>query len=305
MKYSSQKQGRSKRFDSFIKNYLQLTKKEYANISELREGELDFDVYTTGSDQLWNPILHKCNPIYFLDFAPAGKRRVAFAPSIAIRKIPDMYKGKMAVLLSKMDFVSVREDVNVKTVKDLVPGKQVEQILDPTLILNASEWDEVVAAPIYKEPYIFCYLFGDLEYTGKFVRHIKNITGYKIIALPYNVRELESEETEKLFDAGPLEFVNLIKNAAIVLTDSFHATAFAINYQKPFYTLLRQKESNPDNMNSRFFSILKLVGLEGRLILPGDAFPSTDILEINFDLPMKNLEQARNKTCEYLKKSLS
>lgn len=306
MKYSDQQFNRSNKFTNFVNSYLTLTSKKYYDLSELINEESDYDVYITGSDQLWNPTHHKCNPIYFLDFVPEGKKRVAFAPSIARREIPNEYKTEMARLLNKMDYISVREDINVKTVRELVPDKEVEHILDPTFMLIANEWDEVLADPIYKEPYIFCYLFGDLAYIGEFVDFIKEKTGYKIISMPYNIRELENKDTEKIFDAGPLEFVNLIKHAEIIITDSFHATAFSINYQRPFYTLLRQHEDNPDNMNSRFFSILKLIGLEERLILPGNKFPAKEnIMEINFGKAMDKLELARKKTCEYLRRSLS
>lgn len=305
MKYSDQQLNRSKKFNNFVNNYLTLTSKKYYSVSELINEKLDYDVYITGSDQLWNPTHHKCNRVYFLDFVPEGKKRVAFAPSIARREIPDKYKTEMARLLSKMDYISVREDINVNTVKELVPHKEVEHILDPTFMLNANEWDEIIADPIYKEPYIFCYLFGDLVYIGEFVEYIKEKTGYRIVSMPYNIRELENKDTEKIFDAGPLEFVNLIKNAAIIITDSFHATAFSINYQKPFYTLLRQEEDNPDNMNSRFFSILKLVGLEERLILPGSKYPSIDNMKIDYEKPMEKLELARKKTNDYLKRSLA
>lgn len=303
-KYSEQQLNRSKKFREFVKKYLNITSKKYNNISELKNENLDYDVYITGSDQLWNPIHHKCNPIYFLDFVTKGKKRVAFAPSIARAEIPDEYKTKMTRLLEKMDYISVREDINVQTVKELVPHKEVEHVLDPTLMLAANEWDKIMDAPIYNEPYIFCYLFGDLDYIGEFVEYIKEKTGYKIVSMPYNVRELENEDTAKIFDAGPLEFVNLIKNASIIITDSFHATAFSINYQKPFYTLLRQKEDNPDNMNSRFFSILKLVGLEERLILPESDFPTENFTFIDYEKPMQKLNMAREKTQKYLDRSL-
>ena len=305
MKYSEQRLKRSKKFIDFLDTYLALTSKKYKNFLELKNVEFDYDIYITGSDQIWNPTHHKCNPIYFLDFVPEGRKRIAVAPSIARKEIPIEYKAEMGRLLNKMDYISVREDINVRTVKELVPHKEVVQILDPTFMLKSNDWDRIIDEPLYKEPYIFCYLFGELDYIGDFIKHIKSETGYKIVTMPYNIRELENEDTEKKIDAGPLEFVNLIKNASVIITDSFHATAFSINYQKPFYTLLRQNEDNPANMNSRFFSILNLVGLEERLVLPGNEFPSIESVKINYDKPYKRLELARGKTREYLEKSLS
>lgn len=303
-KYANLRRRRTEKFNMFIKDYLNITRKRYVDESELVNEEFDYDFYVTGSDQLWNPTHHKCNPVYFLDFVPEGKNRVAFAPSIARREIPNKYKADMTRVLSKMDYISVREDINVKTIKELVPHKDVKHVLDPTLMLSSNKWDEMMGDPFYAEPYIFCYLFGDLKYIGNFVNYIKNKTGYKVVSMPYNIRELKNKDTEKIFEAGPLEFVNLIKNASVVITDSFHATAFSINYQKTFYTLLRQSENNPDNMNSRFFSILKLVGLEDRLILPESELPNIDAIEINYKEPMEKLEFWRKKTWEYLERSL-
>lgn len=303
-RYKEQLALRSKKFEEFVSRYLTVTQRQYCDFFSLIKAELDYDVYITGSDQIWNPTHHPCNPVYFLDFAPEGKRRVAFAPSVARREIHDEYKEEMSRLLNNMDFISVREDINVKTLTKLVPQKTVEHVLDPTFMLTPEQWDEMIEEPLFKEPYIFCYLFGDLKYIREFVQYIREHTGYTMVSLPYNVREFDNDGM-KIFNAGPSEFVNLVRNASMVITDSFHGTAFAINYQKPFYTLLRENDDDLDNMNSRFFSILKLVGLEERLVLPGHGFPDVSDMAINYSVPYKKLDEARTKTWEYLKRSLT
>lgn len=303
IKYSTQRLNRSKKFREFIDEYLKITEKKYSGLSDLKQANFDYDIYITGSDQLWNPFHHKCNPIYFLDFVCNNKRRIAFAPSIAISEIPNKYKKEMTRLLNNIDYISVREDINVKTVNNLVPLKEISHVLDPTLMLTKEDWDKIISEPIYTEPYIFCYLFGTLDYIGEFVKYVKDKTGIKVVSVPYNVRELKNGDTQNLFNVGPLDFVNLIKNSSLVITDSFHATAFSINYQKSFYTLLRQNTNNPNNMNSRFFSILKLVGLEERLIMPESDFSTMKIENIDYEKPMKKLDIARKKTRDYLERS--
>jgi len=303
--YSSEKQRRAQRFNEFIDKYLTITKEVYTSSEEIAKAKLDHDVYTTGSDQLWNTSHHGANKVYLLDFAHPSQKRVAFSPSIARQDLHEEYKSEYKRMLSKFDSLAVREDINVDTVKRLVPEKEVHHTLDPTFLLSSYDWDQIIGKPLYDEPYIFTYLFGDLDYIDSFIKHIKEKTGLRIVAMPYNDREYNNPDIELVIDAGPLEFVNLIRNASLVIADSFHATAFAINFKKPFYTLLRQRNDDINNMNSRFYSITKMLKLENRLILPETEFPQEDILSLDFSFASKKLEAEIVKTKDYLKEAIS
>lgn len=295
---------RAQKFDKFIAERLKITSEYYEDAQAMNIISSKYDVYTTGSDQLWNPAHHGANKVYLLDFVDDTKIRLAFSPSIARKTVPEKYKEEFKRMLSKFDYISVREDVNVDTVKQLVPEKEVVHLLDPTFLLYATQWDEILDKPLFDEPYIFSYLFGDLNYIGEFLEKKAEESGMRVIALPYNSRELSNPDIQNYFDAGPSEFVNLIKNASLIITDSFHATAFSINYNKPFYTLLRQEETDIDNMNSRFTSILNLLQLESRLIMPGVKFDNVLDDELDYSIANEILKKEREKAMAYLSKGL-
>jgi len=107
----------------------------------------------------------------------------------------------------------------------------------------------------------------------------------------------------KAFEAGPSEFVGLIKNAKIVITDSFHATVFSIIFKKPFYSLTRQKAGDPASMNSRIFDILERLKLSSRLIVPGSEFPSGDVFQIDYSETDIEYSKEYSSSINYLKSS--
>lgn len=265
---------------------------------------LDFDAYVCGSDQIWNPTFYgKCHPIYYLDFVPIGKKRIAYAPSVGISDIDVKYEDDLKKYLNKFDNISVRE-INSVDLLSKYTTKKIEWVLDPTLLLKVEDYMKLecdIIAP--QKPYIFCYLFGIDENTNNIKRKIKSITNMDIVSIPFVKREILSDDI-KIMDAGPTEFIHLIKNASLVLTDSFHATVFSINFKIPFVSLLRQKENEKNEMSSRIKSILKKLNLENRLIKDIDSIPS-DLMNINFSETERKLEKYRKESIRYLKEALN
>lgn len=297
---------RGKYFDTFIEQKL-VFNNNINPLVELYKQKIDeYDAYICGSDQIWNPLIYgdKNQPEYFLDYAPEGKKRIAYVPSIGVSKLPDSCKDEMKQLLLKMTHISIREADGAKIINELT-GKNVPVLLDPTLLLTAEEWSGFVANYLIEKPYILCYLFGDLPYINKFVQYLKKETGYKIVTMPYHPREMVGNK-KVVWDAGPLEFVGLIKNAALVCTDSFHATAFSINQKTPFYSLARFNSNDKNSQNSRIYNILSKFNLQDRLITPNQNFPGkTDFSKIDFSKIEKILNEERKKSFNYLAEALS
>lgn len=294
---------RSKWFQSFREEYINIENNDCIEIKDYYKKPPLYDYYVCGSDQIWNPNFYKrCNPIYFLDFAPKGKKRIAYAPSIGVSSIDEKYKAEMSTFLNRMDLISVRELAGANIIKELT-GKDVLTVLDPTLLLTSDEWQKLKSKINIKEQYIFCYLFSDLEYIGRVKEYLKKKTGLKVVCLPYSIREMNSDD-QNVFGAGPAEFVHLIKNAALVLTDSFHATVFSINMKTPFYSLLRSMDSDEKNMNSRLYSILELCNLSDRIITPESEMLEDGYFDIDFNQSEHYLEEKRRKDLDYLKTAL-
>ncbi|EXM40992.1 hypothetical protein RASY3_02420 [Ruminococcus albus SY3] len=291
-------------FVSFRKQYLKFSKKNYLEEKDLFNDPPIYDYYVTGSDQIWNPNLYggKLNLAYFLDFVPQDKPRIAYAPSIGVSSISNDCKTQMKGLLQKFSAVSVRESDGKKIVDDVLDcGCRV--VLDPTLLLNRSEWQSLMSERLIKEDYIFLYLFSDREYIGNFVNYARDQLKMKVVTIPFNKREYNSDFI-KIKKAGPLEFINLISNAKLVITDSFHATAFSINLHTPFYSLLRNTKNDQNNMNSRIYSILELIHLENRIIEEGNEYPENLLSDIDFETVDRYLINKRDEDIAFIKCSL-
>ncbi len=292
-----------KKFDNFRNQYLHFSDRSYHSNEELKKQSGNYDAYVCGSDQIWNPVIfHRNERPYFLDFAPEGKKRVAYAPSIGISSIPEEFREEMADLLNHMDVLSARE----KTGSDIVTaltGRECRTVLDPTLLLSGDQWREIASRRQIEDPYIFLYLFGTREYIGKFVDYVRKKTGMKVVAIPYVERERKPEYTV-VDAAGPEDFVSLIANASLVITDSFHATAFSSNLNIPFYTLLRNEKGEKNNMNSRVTDILNMLQLQHRLIASEQDFPAEIDFNVDFTSSNRILEARRAEDGAFLLHSL-
>lgn len=295
---------RHKDFESFRKENLIFSNNGYTRVDEFYNAPPQFDLYLCGSDQIWNPSFYgRCNPIYYLDFVPDNKKRVSYAPSVGVTEIEDSYEDNLSKYLNKFNYISVREDSSVELLKKYT-DKEIKWVLDPTLLLNFENYKVLKnKVKIPAEPYIFCYLFGTESNIKVIKDKITKELNMKVVSIPFVSREILSDDI-KLSSAGPEDFVHLIKNAALVVTDSFHATAFSINFKTPFVSLFRQKETEKNEMSSRLKSILKKMHLENRLIRNVEELPE-DLLNMDFTESKKLLNQYRKESTEFLKTALS
>lgn len=305
-RHASLFRARHRAFERFRRGYLKLDQcRTYTRFADYMKKPPLYDVYLCGSDQLWNPLFFNgCNPIYTLAFAPEGKPRISYSTSIGLDEIPERYRAEMAGALGKFTAISVRETRGAEIVKELT-GREAQVTVDPTFLLEASDWRKVCAeapAPVPAEPYILFYLWGDLDYISEFKEYIKTKTGLTGAALPYRLAEMEGND-KKIYNAGPLDFANLIDRAALVVTDSFHATALSINLRTPFYSLLRCGASSKVNMNSRIYSILGKLGLESRLVQPGAPFPEP-ALDVDWTEAGTKITRWRQESIDWLTSAL-
>lgn len=292
----------TKRYKKVWKEYFHLSSNRYSTEQELKANCPEYDIYMTGSDQVWNSRFTKSDSSFLLEFAPDGKKKCAYSSSFAYDDIPSEYKFLYEKNLPKYAKISVREESGVRIVKDLI-NKKVPVVCDPTLLLSKEEWGEFAngAKKYTKEPYILAYLlaysfdpFPDVDFI---VNEIQRQTGLKVIHLDAGRRDYFKPNSMVVKDAGPKEFVDLFMNAEFVITTSFHGTVFSINFKKPFYSII--KDGNPD---SRISSILKLTGLENRGIYANEKNISTE--GIDYSKPTEKLEEFRCYSIKYLKECL-
>ncbi len=300
--YKTEKVRRSA-FRKFRKQYLPIAQQEFKTYEELEKADLAYSHYVCGSDQVWNPTFYgKCNPAYYLKFVPEDVPKTAYAPSIGINDLPDYAKADFKVLLSRFRNISVREDRGVELVKQYA-GLDAQWVCDPTMLLTGQQWDKLSAPRLHKKPYIFCYLFGDSPEYKQAVAYLSEKTGLDVVIIPFSKRDL-SKQYRQILKAGPSEFISLIKNAEYILTDSFHASVFSVLFRKNFFTLLRHKAGEAHGMNSRIFSLLKMLGLESRCVSPDslESFPITPVED--YEAVYGKLNAVRADSERFLKNAL-
>ena len=252
-----------------------------------------YDYCITGSDQVWNPeirIKEKAN--YFLDFAPQQKR-VCIAPSFGVSNIPSEYKDKYREWIDSFKYLSCRESEGIKLIKDLT-GRKAELLIDPTMMLDKEMWRDVYQSiTLPSQPYMLLYFLGEMPMEReKFIKKIAKENRLGII----DVLKTKKREYKNLQPDG---LVQLIDGAAFVCTDSFHLTAFSINFNIPFFVFSRKsKEDFGNHMISRIVSLLELFHLEERL----DPVSEVYALTCDFTRANKVLKDERKKEKEYLEK---
>ena len=290
---------RKERFDAFYSNNARLSK-VYDSFSSLYNADLEYDTVIVGSDQVWNPNNNTNLAPYFLTFAKKGVKKISYASSFGVSKIPTFYFPIYKDWLNNIDFLSTREADGVKIIKEIT-GRDATHVLDPTLLLSKQEWEKLSVPYLNNEPYILLFVFKDSKYITDFAAYLQKKTGYKIMRVCKNEMRVESDKKIlNIRDFGPLEFLGLYKNASIVLTSSFHGTVFSLIFEKPFYTIT---PANKDN-NSRQEGLLSLVELSERLIKEGEEFPDLNNLEIDFAKARAIIEREKEESINFLRNAL-
>lgn len=292
-----------KAFIDFIsENELTYNKGAFFRIKKLSKISDDFYAFITGSDVVWNPIFHDNinDEGYFLDFVKSNVKRIAYAPSFGVSELPIESKKDLKELLLKFDALSIREKTGSNLIKKET-GLEVPVVLDPTLLLEPKEYDEIAVIPNnLPEKYIVVYRFGDIPDTDIKIKEICKKMNLPIVFIPSNNNGL----AEPRYDFGPGEFIGVIRNAQLVISDSFHCTIFSIINHTPFLTFNRNKPNSQQNINSRMTDLLNMINCHARMVMPGDTIDYDNLFNINFDETDKIIATKRKESLDYLKKAL-
>lgn len=238
-----------------FKNRMQFTDR-YETVHALLDNPPVLNVHITGSDQVFRPN-NEYRDVYYLNFSKGSSRKVAYAPSFGVNRFTDQEKAYIKSALSDFDALSCREQSGADFMHELL-GKPVFHAVDPVFLTSGTDWRSVGIAPNRKDDYVFVYCLKDVARLLEYARQL--YPGRKIVLLaPNNLRHYSG--CKQLFYPGPQEFIGLIDNAAAVVTDSFHGTAFSIIFRKEFRTVITRPE-----VSSRIESLLGSLGLEDHII---------------------------------------
>lgn len=282
------KSDRKKNFEAFRDKYYRLTD-TYESFEELKANPPKADLYIAGSDQIWNTMMNNGkDPAYYLQFAPKNATTATYAASFSVSEIPDELKEQTKKYIKNIDYVSVREKSALKILDDLgvLNGQAV---LDPVFLLEKKQWSKIESNIKLDDEYVLVYDFEGSDEVKNFAVKYAQKYNLKIYSLYKN------EYCDKSFENfGPDVFLSLIKNAEFIVSNSFHATAFSLIYEKEFAVIKRQ-----EGINSRMVDLLSYVGVDDRIVDSYQEFNAID-----FNLVKEKLEIEVEKSKDYLKEVL-
>lgn len=250
---------RKRAFDQFTASYLTLTKCQYHSNEELKDKLPERDVYLCGSDQIWNSLYQNGkDPAFYLEFVPEGKIKASFAASFATEEIAPDLAPIVQKRIKRLDGISVREKsgINILNKMGIYNGKQV---VDPALLLSREEWNEI-GKKQFHDKYILVYDFDNNSLIKEVAVKISKEKDLKI----YSINPGKVNYADKYFrHVGPDVFISLVRDAAFIISNSFHAAVFSVLYQKNFAIVNRE-----ESINTRMRDFLEDLKLESRLINP-------------------------------------
>jgi hypothetical protein len=292
--YSSLKR-RAARFDAFMLKDMRLGPRRYLSFDELEKNPPEYDLYLSGSDQIWNPFIYreqKYDPAYF-SFYEKTARKAAYAPSFGPAEIDGALAEELGRLLGGFSHLSAREKRGAEILSK-VTGLDVPVVLDPTLLMTRDEWGKLADNAACK-PYVLCYFVSPPGKLVNPIRRLKSRYGGCAVQLA-GARRKAPDVDKMVFDAGPREFLTLFKNAAFVLTNSFHGVVFSVIFEKPF--LCGAGGAGEAGKNSRAGNFLEMLELGDRL------HDGEDASDIDYAAVEERLSAERGRSTEFLRSAL-
>lgn len=284
-----------------------------ANLTEQIKTDMDFkrlnnyfDAFICGSDQIWNPQI--LNGRYFLNFVDEDKLRISYAASTSLRYFSEFAQKWMKSWISKFTSIGLREEIGVNMVSQLIADEKnlkIQHVCDPTLLLSREEWSSLSNKNIIPDkPYCVIYYLSDNRLHNDVLKFISKEMNLCPIIIPMTANTLK-KANKKNIEYGPREFLALIENADFVLTDSFHAMIFSLIFKKQFLILKRSSDKNPYSQNERLVGILRMLGIEDRVINKKKDIQKNYNKVIKYELINSKLEKFIESSKKFLEDSLS
>lgn len=298
-----------------IENYKRFNKEYMHNIntyvgySNLCNGGKQCDAVLIGSDQMWIPGVAFGNHIS-LRFVPDNVRKISYATSCGVSEYPKYVYKSSRDMWRRFDYISTREEQGKKIIMAVCGDIDVKVVLDPTYILTKEEWEQRIPYKrMLEEKYVFCYFLGNNVAQKKYAQQYAASKGVKLVSIMSNESVSPVDMTFSdinTMDASPVEFINWIRGAECVFTDSFHGLAFSVINEVQFYVFYRHQQNVQGSRNSRIDNILKLWELQSRLIAnPENVKNITENSPIDYLKVGDKLNNERSYSLDYLKTSLS
>ena len=281
---------------------------DYHGIDALKKaGAENFDAVLVGSDQQWLPVVAFSN-FKTMRFVPDNVLKLSYSASFGVSKLPRYTHHAAKQFLSRIDHIAVRE-ASGKAIVESLTEKEATLVLDPTYLLTANQWAErfPVQRPV-AEPYVLCYFLGNNEESKKAARAYADKHGLKLVTIlsDESVSPIDvSFADEVVTGQGPNGFLNLIRHADYVMTDSFHGIAFSIIHNRQFFVFYRNKPTDKNSRNTRIDNILGMFDLQARLVNDPAVWLEQAHSPIDYSMVNALWKQRREHSMNYLENALS
>lgn len=270
------------RFEAFYKQFFHLSAKQYKEINEIMSNPPKYDLYMTGSDQLWNVNTLKNDPVMYCEFAPSGTRRVSFGASFTTKNLPEKYHESVRNRLNKYTHIGVREFTSLQIIDALHISEkiEVENTCDPTLLLNAEDYQKLAGKSSlsiggdYILVYTLKYAFSPEPALSSVIKQVREHLGYKVVVIDSHKVKMQKED-RIVSGIGPNEFCWLFAHAKFIIASSFHGTMFALINRKPFAAIGPQV----GHEDRRIKDILDYLALENNY------YPSNQFRDVKCENP--------------------
>ena len=281
-------------FRKFVSRYLYTSSKTYKTDNDFKLVD-KYDIYCTGSDQVWNSEWNgKFDTPFYLAFAPNDKNKIAYSASFGRINLNKEEIKQIKPYLKRYSNISLREKSGLRILKEI--GLKGTQVLDPTLLFDKNDWLKIASKKFQTKKYILVYNLNRNQKIDKYAYNLSMKTGLPIKYITYQLHDFYKKG--KMYCSPKVEdFLSLFANASYIVTDSFHATAFSLNFNINFIIVY------PEKFSTRLQSILQLCNLENRVAKDENDLSIID-KNINFKECNKLLEQERNKSLKWLENAL-
>ena len=282
---------KEKTFNAFLNNHVNLSKKVYHSNQELKDNIPNADAYCTGSDQIWNSFWNEgVEPAYYLDFVPDNAFCFSYASSIG-QKIEKSEKNIIAKMLQKYKYISVRESQSITSLNEL-GIRDVVQVLDPTLYRSCDLWKRLASNKFSKRRYVVTYNLHHDKKLDAFASKLAKEKNLELLNISYNWHDM-IRPGKLVWCPSVEEYLGLIRDAEYVIADSFHATAFSIQFHKKFISFY------PEKASMRIRDVLKKLDIPQR---GTEGNPKIENIEAGIDYNMVDnlLNKYRKQDEKYL-----
>lgn len=289
------------RFNKFYKNNLKCTSKIYSTSNDAKSLNNDYFKFIVGSDQVWNYKNNGNDDAYLLSFVDDDSKKVSYSSSFGISEIPIEQKNIYSTYLSRIAYLSVREQYGVELVKELT-NREAKLVLDPVFLLSKTRWEQMSNKKIDNRSYVFSYTNKPNQLESFLYSTKYDLKGKHVYKLSSNltINDFIDSKIHVKYTMSPTDFISVIRDSELIVSASFHCIAISIILNKPFVAIL----TGDKGKDERILNILKILGLENRIY--SEKMTLKQVNEtIDYDLVNEKMESMKSISIQFLKNAIN